>query len=257
MKSLRWLIISLVAVVALLLCAGGCIPGANQGWSIPTQVPPETQQGTGQITGIWVSGQGEVMAVPDLAELRLGVEAREDTVDEAIAQASEAMNKVMDALKANDVAEKDIQTQRFSIYPLTQWVERKEKEEIIGYRVTNMLVAKIRDIDKVGAVIDAAAKAGGDLTRIQGISFTIDDPTPYYKEARVEAVKDAKSKAQQLADSAGVKLGDPTYISEGTTYRSPPVMEYAKGGGAPSPETPISPGELEIVVNVQIAYALA
>jgi len=246
-KKTLWLIPCLIAVLAL--GAVGCGQGGGQGVIFIT---PQ------QDIGIWVTGQGEAMAIPDIAELRLGVEARADTVAEAQTQASEAMDKVMQALKDNGVAEKDIQTRRFSIYPITRWIREKDEEEIIGYRVTNTVLAKIRAVDKAGIIIDAVAEAGGDLTRIQGISFSVDDPTPYYEEARAKAVEDAKNKAAQLAELAGVTLGKPTYISEGAIYRPeiPRAFVEEAGGMAPAPETPISPGELEITVNVQIVYAI-
>ena len=243
MKKARWLV--LLLVVALALGAVGCVQGvADRGTYIVEQ----------QQIGIWVTGQGDVMAVPDLATLSLGIEAQAATVSEAQEQANEAMDKVMQALKDNGVAEKDIQTQRFSIYPITKWDEKENKQEIIGYRVTNMVLVKIREVDEAGVIIDAVAQAGGDYTRVQNISFTVDDPTPYYEEARTEALKDAKSKAAQLADLAGVKLGKPTYISEGTIYRA----AVSKEAYAPTPDsvTPISPGELEITLNIQMAYAI-
>jgi hypothetical protein len=194
------------------------------------------------------------MVIPDIAELCLGIEAQADTVSEAQAQASEAMDKVMEALKDNGVAEKDIQTQQFSIYPVTRWINESGEEEIVGYRVTNIVLAKIREVDKAGIIIDAVAKAGGDLTRIQSISFSVDDPTPYYEEAQGKAMEDAKNKATQLATSAGVQLGKPTYISEGAAY----VPKYFAdlGGNEASSSTPISPGELKITVNVQVVYEI-
>jgi len=247
MKKSWWLIPCLVVMLAL--CAGGCGWGGGQGVTYIVQQ---------QNTGIWVTGQGEAMAVPDVAEMRLGVEARADTIAEAQAQASEAMDKVVVVLKDNGVAEKDIQTQRFSIYPETRWIREKDGEEIVGYRVTNIVLARIREVDKAGEIIDAVAKAGGDYTRIQGISFTVDDPTPYYEEARGQAVEDAKDKALQLADLADVKLGKPTYISEGVVYRPELTKAFyeVEGAPVPAPETPISPGELKITVNIQVVYAI-
>ncbi|MDY7018923.1 MAG: SIMPL domain-containing protein [Chloroflexota bacterium] len=247
MKKTWWLIPCLIVVLAL--GAVGCVPSGGGPGTI--SISPQ------QNTGIWVTGQGEVMAVPDIAELSLGIEARADTVDEAQTQASEAMHKVMEALKDNGVDEKDIQTQRFSIYPVTKWIKDEDKEEIIGYRVTNMVVAKIREVDKAGVIIDAVAKAGGDLTRIQGINFSVDDPEPYYEQARDKALKDAKNKATQLADLAGVKLGKPTYISEGTVYVPRVSGNFLEKTGAPAPAPPpISPGELKITLNVQVAYEI-
>jgi len=247
MKEARWLIPCLIVV--LLLGAVGCAPGGAPG---DITILPQ------QNTGIWVTGQGEAMAVPDIAMLSLGIEARGNTVAEARGQASEAMDKVMQALKDNGIAEKDIQTQRFSIYPITTWNKDEEKQEITGYRVTNMVTVKIREIDKAGAIIDAVGQAGGDYTRVQGISFTVDDPTPYYAEARTKAMEDAKNRAKQLADLAGVGLGTPTYISEGAVYWPPTTRDFNEAGAvpAPAPTTPISPGELKITVNVQVAYAI-
>ena len=208
-----------------------------------------------QQEGIWVTGQGKVTAVPDIVTLSLGVEAQEATVAEAQSQAAEAMNEVMAALTDNGVAEKDIQTQYFSIRQVTKWDREEEEEVVVGYRVTNMVTAKIRDIDKAGAIIDAVAEAGGDLTRINSIGFSIDDPSAYYEVAREKAIADAKAKAEQLAELADVTLGKPTYISEGIPYPIYPRSAYEEAG-MPAPETPISPGEMEITLTIQVAYAI-
>jgi len=241
MKNTRWLILFLVVVLAF--GAAGCAQGGS------VSVTPEQQ------TGIWVTGQGEVMAVPDIAELRLGVEVQADTVAEAQTQASDAMGKVQQALEDNGVAEKDIQTQQYSIYPVTRWISDRDEQEIVGYRVTNIVVAKIRDVDEAGAIIDAVAEAGGDSTRIQAISFGVDDKTPYHEQARAKAVEDANNKATQLAELADVGLGKATYISEGAAYlpvRADSYNVYPEAGGT----TPISPGELEITVQVQVIYQI-
>jgi len=161
----------------------------------------------------------------------------------------------MAALIDNGVAEKDIQTQYFSIRQITKWDRETEEEVVVGYRVTNMVTAKIREIDKAGAIIDAVAEAGGDLTRIDGISFSVDDPSAYYEEARQKAMADAEAKAEQLAELAGVTLGKPTYISEGISYPIYPRDYMYEMAGA-APETPISPGEMEISLTVQVVYAI-
>jgi uncharacterized protein YggE len=211
-----------------------------------------------QQEGVWVSGQGEVTVTPDLATLYLGVEAKADTVAEAQSQAVEAMDNVMTALTDNGVDEKDIQTQYFNIDEDTRWDSDKDEPVVIGYEVTNMVTVKIRDIDSVGAVIDAVAEAGGDFIRVSNIAFSVEDPSEYYEEARAEAMADAKDKAEQLADLAGIELGNPTYISEGTIYA--PVIYRDMGGMAIPVEeaapTSISPGELELTLSVQVAYAI-
>ncbi|MBM4447345.1 MAG: DUF541 domain-containing protein [Chloroflexi bacterium] len=260
-----WLILSSVMLAVILIGVGGCVVGEGSQVSPPaiSVTAPELGGPFGVIysqqqVGLWVTGEGKTMATPDVVLLSLGIEAEAKTVAQAQRDAVEAMDGVMKALKANGVAEKDIQTQRFSIYPVRKWIEDEQREIIIGYRVTNIVIAKIRQMDKAGSIIDAVAEAGGDLTRIDNIGFTVDDPTSYYKEARAKAVADAIAKAKQMADAANIKLGKLLYISEGTQYVPPIVVrDYAMKaeGMAPSP-TPISPGELEIRVTVQMVYVI-
>jgi len=228
------------------------------GCSVASPTTIEAVNLGGQQEGIWVTGQGKVTAVSDIATLRLGIEAQEATVSEAQTQAAEAMDEVMTALIDNEVAEKDIQTQYFSIRQVRRWSETKDQEIVVGYRVTNMVTAKIRDIDKVGSIIDAVAVAGGDLTRIDNISFSIDDPSAYFEEARQKAMADAEAKAELLARLAGVSLGKPTYISEGIQI-PPPIYPRAVYEEVPIPAPalpPISPGEMEISLTLQVAYAI-
>lgn len=223
--------------------------------------PASTTIGTinlnNQQEGIWVNGEGKVTAVPDIATLRLGIEAQAASVAVAQSQATKAMDRVIAALTDNGVAKKDIQTQYFSIHKVTRWDPEKNQEIVIGYRVTNMVIAKIREIDKAGAIIDAVAEAGGDFTRIDGIDFSIDDPSAYYKKARQKAMADAKAKAERLADLAGVRLGKPTYISE-TIHMPPPIYPRAmmEIPIPVPPPTPIMPGEMEITLTVQVVYAI-
>ena len=245
----NWLLaVGLVLVLAIVGLAGceRSVAGEIRGLNL-----------SGQQEGIWVSGQGKVTAVPDIATLRLGIEAQETTVAEAQSQAAGAMDKVMTALTNNGMAKKDIQTQSFNIQKVTRWDDKNQREVIIGYRVTNVVTAKIRDIEKAGTIIDAVAGAGGDLTRIDSISFSVDDPSEYYKQARQKAMTDAKAKAQQLADLAGVTLGKPTYISEGSSYPVPSGQAvFMEKALAAAPETPISPGEMEISLSVQVTYTI-
>jgi len=243
-----WLVaISLALVLAIVgLC--GCTAGSTTLGTIDLNSQQE---------GIWVSGTGKVAVAPDIATLRLGISAQEATVAEAQIKAAEAMNGVMTTLTDNGVDEKDIQTQYFSIRQVTKWDREKEEEIVIGYRVTNMVTAKIREIDKTGSIIDAVAAVGGDLTRINSIAFSVDDPSAYYEETRQKAMADARAKAEQLAELAGVSLGKPTYISEGISI--PPIYPrsvYVEEAPIPAPPTPISPGETEVSLTVQVVYAI-
>ena len=253
----QWIIligaVVLVVAIALVGCGSDQVKLSTDNGELKISLDSQSQ-------GIWVNGNGKVYASPDIAILSLGIEVQEETVALAQANASEAMNKVIDTLKNQGVADEDIQTQQFNISKISEWkvvYGEGEKEVITGYRVTNIVSVKVRDINKVGVIIDAVAAAGGDLTRIDSIGFTVDDPTTYYEEARAQAVEYAKAKAEQLAELSGVELGKPSYISESTYYSSP---NYYRGDmsfdAIPAAETSISPGELEISATVQIAFAI-
>ena len=243
-----WLIFA-----GLSLLAVGVLTGCSQ--NSGGTVPLSTLGINSQQQGIWVNGSGKVTAVPDIATITLGIQSQELTVADAQSKASAAMNKVIDTLNADGVAKKDIQTQNFNIIKLTNYDSKTGQQIFIGYQVTNTITAKIHDISKAGSIIDDVAIAGGDLIQINGINFSIEDPTSYYAAARKLAVQDAKAKAQQLADLAGVGLGNATYITE-NSY-TPPVPSFAleaKASGVAS--TPINPGETDITSSVQITFAI-
>ena len=231
-----------------------------------------------QQAGIWVTGQGTVSLEPDLAILTLGVEAGGATVLEASGKAAEAMAAVVAALKARGVQDKDIRTSYYNIQPkytyreVTRCPEPKpdapvleekgcytDREQVLsGYRATNQVSVKVRDLDSVGVVIDEVATAGGDYTRINGISFTVEDDSAARVEAREKAVKDAVAKAEQLAELTGVKVGKLIYISESggvypkDVYRGG-FEEYAVSS---APPTPISGGEMDVTANVQAVFGI-
>ncbi|MCI0777568.1 MAG: SIMPL domain-containing protein, partial [Chloroflexi bacterium] len=160
-----------------------------------------------QSPGISVSGTGSVFGEPDVAILTLGVEAQADSVGEARAEAAEAMDAMVTVLKDSGVEDSDIQTSRFSVEPRYNF--RDGEQELIGFFVNNLVTVKIRDIDETGTLIDDVVEAGGDLTRVQNLRFTIDDLEELQQEARRLAMENAKSKAETLADAGGVDLGAP------------------------------------------------
>ncbi len=272
MKNNLLLLVGLLVGVALLGSIGYVsFTGASASFSTPYETNPQSMSSeqmvyNSQSTGIWVSGQGTVTVVPDMAILSIGVEAEAPTVDEAMDEVAVAMEQVIASLHANGVADNDIKTQWFDIYPIEDWIDidysvkswiEDDYKGLIGYRVTNMVTVKIRDVEATGQVIDAAAKAGGDLIRIHGVSFTVDDPSIYEDEARAQAVADARAKAQQLASLAGVNLGSPFYISESGGFY--PIYRDYYGTGVMAAElvpTFISPGETEITLTVQMAFAI-
>jgi uncharacterized protein YggE len=264
MKKIGLLLVSSLLVLGVVL-SGCAAPVQGQQLdevSLPVMGPQEIGLGSGiiwsqQNIGLWVTAEGKVNATPDIALLDVGVEVQKEDLSEAQHQAAESMSSVMSVLKGQGIADKDIQTSQYSIYPIRNWDEKKNQEYLVGYRVTNTVTVKIRKIDEAGDIIDKVTSAAGDDIRINNITFTIDDPTPYFKEARKKAVEYAMEKANQIADTAGIKVGKPIYISESTPYYQPVVRNYAKGmdmvESAPAP-TDISGGELELSVSIQIVY---
>jgi uncharacterized protein len=255
MKTKMSLAVGMVIILALVGLAGCSAAGVSAADSQPVNVNLGNQQ-----TGIWVNGEGKVTVTPDIATVTLGVSAQTATVAEAQAQAVDAMDKIMASLKDNGIALKDIQTRYYSIDQVIRWNDGNKEEEVIGYRVSNMVIVKIRAMDKVGDIIDDVVAAGGDLIRINGISFSVEDPSEYYVTARKLAMEKAKDKAEQIAKLSGVTLGKPTYVVE-NSYTPPtpyPVNVY-RGDmslGAAESSTSISPGEMDIVLNIQVAYAI-
>lgn len=260
-KMKRNMLMVTMALVLVALAAVACAPAqvvypgaaansASAGGIIVSQ----------QNLGLWVSGNGKASATPDIVILSLGVESEQPTVAAAQKDAVDAMNKVIQVLKSSGIADKDIQTRQYNIQQVTRWEDNSSKLIIIGYRVSNMVDAKLRDISRAGAIIDNVASAGGDLIRINGISFSVDDPAPYYKIAREKAVQAAMDKARQLSQTSGVKLGKVIYMDEGSynipVMRNTYMLKSAEGYDAGSSPTPISGGELEFQATVQIVYEI-
>ena len=222
-------------------------------------VVPAVQAGgpSGAVTpeapnAISVSGEGKVFAEPDMAEIVIGVESRAPTAREAASQNSQDMNQVMAVLEEMGIAEEDIQTVDYSIRAEMDY-RGDEGPKVIGYVVNNALRVKVRDLDLVGDLLDGVTEAGAN--NIYGITFTVEDPRPFQEQAREIAVAEARSKAGQLAEAADVRLGDLLSLSEylvGGPVRVERAAAEGIGGGAP----PISPGQLEIVIQVQMSYEI-
>jgi uncharacterized protein len=243
-----------VSALALALVMGGL--SACVSVAAPESGPAEDG---GQQRGVWVNGEGKVTVVPDIALLSVGIEVQAASVDAAQRQASEAMDAVMKALKSGGVSDRDIKTQRFSIQSIYSSVVKDgvRRQEITGYQVSNMVSVKIRAIDKAGAIIDAAARAGGDAARINNVSFTVEDPSKYLNEAREKALREAMAKAGQIAEVTGISLGKPVSITESGGF-FPIMRSFELKAAAPdgAPSTPISPGETEITLNVQMVFSI-
>ncbi len=206
--------------------------------------------------GISVSGEGKATGKPDIAQISLGVSKLAGTVEEARSQAAASLDAMIKSMRSNGVAKDDIQTEQFNIQP--DYDYKDGRQTLRGFRVTNVVSAKLRDIDKTSKVVDDAVTAGGNDAQVQGISFTIDKPDDLKRQAREAAIAEAKAKAETLAKASGVGIGEPISISE--TGFQPPVPVLAGRGAADksvaSPQTPIEPGTLDVTVSVSVTWSI-
>lgn len=260
-----WLVGMSIVLIALLGTVG-CATPASSGASEKSSSEVTTVAGFQQ-KGITVTGEGKVKVEPDLAVLRLGVEAESEKVTEAYTQANEAMDKVITALEDEGIAKEDIQTRYFRIdqrrrhkrvppSPTPKGEETKRSEEVSFFEVKNMVTAKVREIENVSSIIGAAVEVGGEFIRIHGLNFTVEETETYKEKARKKAIANAKEKAEQIADWAGVTLGEPIYISEGRIHPVHPRAIPAPKGGMGPPGPSISPGMKEIRASVSMTFSI-
>ena len=244
MKELKILCLGLSTLLVIMLA--GCEP------QIVTPLLPSAESRT-----IHVTGNGSVVGDPDIATLNLGVSVEKASVEEARETAASTMTAVIESLKANDVAEKDIQTENFSIYPQYDYTD--DGRVLRGYRVNNTVSAKVRALESLSDIIDDAAGAGGDIVVVNSIQFMIEDSTPLQTQARALAVKNAEAKAQTLAEAGGVTLGKPVTITEMSAGGGPPIAfaeSAALAADSARSSTPVQAGELTVTVNVTIVYEI-
>lgn len=206
----------------------------------------------GQPQGISVSGTASVKVKPDIAYVSFGVTNQDADATKA-AQANAAVtNRVIDAIVKSSIPKSDIETINYSVSPMYNYPPNASPV-ITGYTVSNVVRVKLRDITKVGALIDTGIKAGAN--NVQGVTFTIDDDAKYRAQALVQAMRNAQVKARAIAEAAGVKLGKVYYVSESGGYTPRPMLDYgmAKAEAAP---TPIMPGEVEVSSSVTVTYGI-
>ncbi len=244
MKQLKLLCLGLSILLVITLV--GCEP------QIVTPLLPSPESRT-----IHVTGHGSVVGEPDIAMLNLGVSVEKASVEEARETAASAMTSVIESLKGNDVLEKDIQTENFNIYPQYDYTDNGRV--LRGYSVDNTISAKVRALESLSDIIDAAAGAGGDIVVVNAIQFMIEDSTPLQTQARTLAVKDAEAKARTLAEAGGVTLGEPVTITEIRSDGGTPIA-YAESAAfaddSARSSTPIEAGELTVTVNVTVVYEI-
>jgi uncharacterized protein YggE len=211
------------------------------------QNPPTT---SGYPRSVTVVGRGEIKARPDTAIIHIGVDTEAKTAREALAQNNTEAAAVQKKLADLGIDAKDIQTSGFNIYP----VYGTDGRQLTGYRVNNSVTVKIRGVDKAGALLDQVVQAGANS--IGGITFTVDSPRGFEDQAREQAMRDAKARADLLARAAGASVGEVLVITENVGSPVMPIaMERAVAQDAAAP-VPVQPGEQTIAISVQVTYAL-
>jgi uncharacterized protein YggE len=209
---------------------------------------------------ITVVGEGEMAASPDMAILSLSVLREADTARAALDQDNKAMADVIDAMKKAGIAERDLQTSGLSIDPRYSTVKPdgkpQEEPKIIGYRALNSLTVRVRDLGKLGAIIDKSVSLGvnqgGDIT------FTNDDMSKPMEEARKRAMLDAIARARTLTEAAGVKTGKILDISE-QSYRPMPrpmAMKARSFAAAAEDSVPVQAGENTYHATVTVTFEI-
>jgi hypothetical protein len=247
--------IGLIVLAVALLVGAGLAGAWWYGQRTGTAVAQAPASGTSQV--ITVVGQGSARVAPDVAQVSVGADTVADTVDAAVKESNAKMDAILKALKAQGLADKDIQTSNYSItvdqsggVPRPEGIASQGKPQ---YRVSNMVTATIHDLTKVGSVLDAVVAAGENS--IWGVSFSVDDSKAALTEARGKAVADAEARAKELAGLAGVELGPIVSMSEvvgGSVYPMA-IAERAFGG---SSDVSISPGEVEVAYQLQVVFEL-
>ncbi|HSG44227.1 MAG TPA: SIMPL domain-containing protein [Anaerolineales bacterium] len=234
--------VAAVALIALLVSACG-----------PSTI---NQEAAPPVRSVSVTGAGSVNLVPDIAYIYVGVHTELPSAAEAVNENNAQTERMIEALKDFGIDAKDIRTTNFSIWPQERY------DQFTGtptgdktYVVDNTVYVTVRDLDKLGELLDTVIAAGANT--VNSIQFDVADKSEALKDARTEAVKNAEEQAKELADAAGVKLGD--VLTIGFFDSSPYPVFDGKGGGGAAMEAaavPIQPGQLTFTVDVNVTYVI-
>ncbi|MCC4632381.1 MULTISPECIES: SIMPL domain-containing protein [Xanthomonas] len=203
-----------------------------------------------------VSAEAEAKRVPDIATLSAGVVTQAADSNAAMRQNAEQMSKVMTAVKAAGIADKDVQTSGINLSPQYTYKEN-EAPKIIGYQASNTVSLKVRDISKLGKVLDTLVAQGAN--DINGPSFSVDQPEPAYDEARVAALKKAQARADTYAKSLGLKVRRIVSISEGRGGGGvvrPMMMAASLRSAKAEMDTQVAPGESTLSITLDVTFEL-
>lgn len=251
----RGIVIGVIVVLLVALAAvGGMLLLVYTGTFVVAQGTTDVVATTESqpVRSITVVGNGKAAAKPDIARVMVGVDRMAPTANEAADEANAGIEAIMEAVKGQGVEERDIQTAYFSVYPEMDYREGGSGE-VVGYRASSSLNVTVRDITKVGDILDQATTAGAN--NISGVNFTVDNSDPIEDQARQEAIGDAGRRANDLARLMGVSVGEVISISEVISggpipFSAERAVGMGGGGGG------IAPGELEITSQVQVTYAI-
>lgn len=212
----------------------------------------QTMTNPNQPQGITVTGTGTAQGEPNQALITLGIDAVKETIAEALQEADATMHDIREAALKHGIQERHIRTQNFNVW--RQQLSNNQGEPTgERYHVQHTFTLTINDLNKVSDLLHDALEAGAN--DINGIRFTTNDPATLQDQARQAAMANAKHRAEQLAQLAGVTLGAPTYIQE-TTAGGPPAPLMAEAQFSRAATTPIQPGELTITLTVNVTYAI-
>lgn len=212
------------------------------------------QEGDGH-RSLVVVGTGEAAARPDIAEVQAGVVTEAASAREALTANNQAMSALHQTLSSFGIEERDIQTAGFNVFPVYAHDERGNKPpRIAAYRVENRVAVKVRDLKRLGELLDAVVSRGANT--VQDIRFDVAEPEPLRDEARTDAVADARRKAELYAKAAGVALGRVLSLRE-EDVGMPPPRPYMARAMAAEAAVPVAPGELTFEALVVITYEIA
>lgn len=212
-------------------------------------------QGIESQNTISVTETGEVFAKPDLGQITFSAITEKETVSEAMNENSKKMNNVISSLKDQGVEDKDMKTVSFNLYPRYDYIETgfTGRRVLSGFEVRQSLEVKIRDLDKIGSIIESATETGANS--VGNLELVIENQEELKNQARDKAVEKAKEKAEELAGSLEVKLGKIVSFSESS--QTPRFATPSFGmGGAESASPSIEPGENKIQVSVTVSYQI-
>ncbi len=222
--------------------------------ALPVSAMAEVTGPTISGTRLDVSAQGTVQRVPDVAIISAGVITTATTAKTAMVSNATAMTRVLAALRGAGVAERDIATAQIGLSPQYRYVDN-QPPVVVGYQANNSVTVRFRDIAKSGAILDALVAAGAN--QINGPSLTIDRPEAAQDEARAEAMKTARTRAELYARAAGMTVKRIVAIAETSSVSGPPPMPYVRAQMADSAaKSEIVPGEQDVGITVNVTFEL-